>query len=113
VLLDVYGANHDARMWVDPRMFDPARFRDRVIGPFDFIPQGGGDSFTGHRCAGERLTIRQLEIALRVLTRDADSSVPRQNLDVSLRRIPTAPASGFVIEHVAAATSNSASRLPH
>lgn len=53
VLLDLYGTNHDARVWDRPGVFDPDRFRHWDDNPFTLVPQGGGDHLTGHRCAGE------------------------------------------------------------
>jgi len=57
VLLDMYGTNHDPRSWDDPYTFRPERFRSWDGSAFSLIPQGGGDHATGHRCAGEGLTI--------------------------------------------------------
>ncbi len=42
VLLDVYGTNHDPRLWDHPEEFRPERFAEREENPFDLIPQGGG-----------------------------------------------------------------------
>ena len=52
-LLDIYGTNHDPNLWNNPEIFDPNRFANWDNNPFSFIPQGGGDYFMGHRCAGE------------------------------------------------------------
>jgi fatty-acid peroxygenase len=53
VILDLYGTNHDTRLWEDPSKFQPERFRQWDGSAFDFIPQGGGEYYTGHRCPGE------------------------------------------------------------
>jgi fatty-acid peroxygenase len=42
VLLDMYGTNHDPRLWQQPYHFNPDRFRKHPIRPFDFLAQGGG-----------------------------------------------------------------------
>lgn len=97
VLLDLYATNHDAA-WGDPDAFRPDRFLSLHPGPYDFVPQGGGDHATQHRCAGERVTIELLKSAVRFLSEELVYRVPAQNLYVSLRRMPTRPRSGFVIE---------------
>ncbi len=61
VLLDLYGTNHDARTWDAPEAFRPERFQSWDGNPFDFIPQGGGDHFINHRCAGEGVTIELMK----------------------------------------------------
>lgn len=100
VLLDLFATDHDPRTWLQPEEFRPERFRDWEGNAYAFIPQGGGDPATGHRCAGEWLTIQTMATAVRFLTRNLDYEVPAQDLRVSLRRMPTGPRSGFVIESV-------------
>jgi fatty-acid peroxygenase len=99
-LLDVYGALHDVRLWDRPDEFSPERFLDFTPGPFDFIPQGGGDFETGHRCAGEWLTIEVLKQALKVLTRSIRYELPAQDMRYSLAEMPTAPRSGVILQQV-------------
>lgn len=72
VLLDLYGTNHDPRIWGDPQVFGPERFRDWNRSPFNFIPQGGGDFDLGHRCAGEWITIQAVKTAVRLLASAMD-----------------------------------------
>jgi len=103
VLLDVYGASQDARLWPEPNAFIPERFATHVSSAFDFIPQGGGSPSSGHRCAGERITMLAMMLALRCLTRDMTYQlVPGQRLDLDLTRMPTRPHSGVLIQHVRA-----------
>lgn len=99
VLLDLYGTDHHPDVWPDPDRFDPERFRERIPTPFDLIPQGGGSHADGHRCAGEWITIAVMTRAVQLLAR-MTYRVPPQDLTVSTRRIPTLPASGFVIADV-------------
>jgi fatty-acid peroxygenase len=96
VLLDIYGQNHDPGLWPDPYSFVPDRFLARRIGPYDFIPQGAGDPATGHRCPGEDITVALLSAITTRLAR-LDYDVPKQDLTISLRRIPARPKSGFVL----------------
>lgn len=98
LLLDLYATDRDPRTWDEPDAFRPERFRDRDIGPFELVPQGGGDHGTGHRCAGEWLTVRVLERAVRLLTSGPVLDVPAQDLRIDLSRMPAKPASGLVVE---------------
>jgi len=100
VLLDLYGTNHDRRLWEEPNQFRPERFRDWVGDPFSLIPQGGGDHQTGHRCAGEWVTIELMKGALNALSSSVQYDVPPQDLRVDLSRMPARPNSGFVIANV-------------
>jgi fatty-acid peroxygenase len=99
VVLDVYGTCHHPDLWPDPQRFDPERFINREPDPFAFIPHGGGDPATGHRCAGERATVELLKAATRLLTQ-LNYDIPRQDLRYPLSRMPTRPHSGFVITNV-------------
>ncbi|NJO69405.1 MAG: cytochrome P450, partial [Bacteroidetes bacterium] len=100
VLLDVYGINHDSHLWEKPEDFIPERFENRKTDPFNFIPQGGGDHYTGHRCAGEWITIIAITEAVKFLSRNLQYEVPEQDLRVDLTRMPTAPQSHFIISKV-------------
>jgi fatty-acid peroxygenase len=100
VLLDLYGTNHDPRTWEAPQEFRPERFRRRDINPWNFIPQGGGDHYENHRCAGEWITIELMKVAVRHLCRSMTYEVPMQNLQIRFSRIPAIPESRFVISNV-------------
>ncbi len=100
VMLDLYGTNHDPRIWPDPDQFRPERFIGWTGDPFTLIPQGGGDVATGHRCPGELMTIELMKTAVRLFTRRLRFDVPAQDLTISLARIPALPASRFVIENL-------------
>jgi fatty-acid peroxygenase len=102
VLLDVHGIDHDEREWARPDEFRPERFGDWSGSAFNFIPQGGGDHFTGHRCAGEWLTIEILKTSAVLLATSMTYTVPEQDFSVDLTRMPTLPASGFVMRQVRA-----------
>jgi fatty-acid peroxygenase len=101
VLLDLYGTNHHPEEWSEPARFDPERFQGSTPGPFDLVPQGGGEHWTGHRCAGEWVTIAIMKQALQLLTGQMTYVVPPQDLSISLRRIPAILESRFTITHVA------------
>ncbi|MCX7521413.1 cytochrome P450 [Microbacterium sp. STN6] len=100
VLLDLYGTNHDPRLWPEPYRFRPERFRDWPGDPYTLIPQGGGEYLHDHRCAGEPVTIELMREGVRALSRSIEYGVPPQDLRVSLRHFPAGPASGFRINRV-------------
>lgn len=100
VLLDIYGTNRDPRVWEEPGAFLPERFQNWDGSAFNFIPQGAGDHETGHRCAGEWLTVALMKRAVRLLTENMRYDVPEQNLEVSLSRMPAIPADRFVVTNV-------------
>jgi fatty-acid peroxygenase len=99
VLLDIWGTDHDPELWPEPYAFRPERFLQRDIDAWEFLPQGGGDPRTGHRCPGEQLTVGLLS-ALAVRLARLDCTLPEQDLSISLSRIPARPASGVVLTDV-------------
>ncbi|MEW2382907.1 cytochrome P450 [Micromonospora sp. NPDC047707] len=100
VLLDLYGTNHDPALWPSPEEFRADRFIGWRGDPFSFIPQGGGEHRTGHRCPGEWITIELMKRAVTNLTSAMAYDVPPQDLALDLGRMPTLPASGFVVTGV-------------
>jgi fatty-acid peroxygenase len=78
----------------------PERFHRWNASPFDFIPQGGGDYYTGHHCAGEGITVEIMKTAVRLLTTAMRYDVPERDLRTHLSRMPAIPASGFLINNV-------------
>ncbi len=100
VLLDIYGTNHHPGMWDDPETFNPDRFQEQIPGKFNLIPQGGGDFYLNHRCAGEWLTLAVLKDAVRFLTNSMEYDVPPQDLSIDLSRFPAIPKSRLIIENV-------------
>ncbi|WP_334190139.1 cytochrome P450 [Noviherbaspirillum sp.] len=100
VLLDMFGTNHDPRIWDEPQQFRPERFRRWNGSAYNFIPQGGGDVRVTHRCPGETTTIELTKMAVRMLTTSMRYQVPRQDLRISLSRMPAIPASRFIISDV-------------
>jgi fatty-acid peroxygenase len=54
----------------------------------------------GHRCAGEWITIEAMKQAVTFLNDNLTYDVPPQDLRYNLRRMPTLPKSGFVMENV-------------
>lgn len=100
VLLDLHGTNHDPRTWEAPEAFSPERFRSWDGSAYNFIPQGGGDHETNHRCAGEWITIAIMQHAARFLATRLTYEVPDQDLRIDEARLPALPRSRFVMRHV-------------
>ncbi|WP_286959716.1 MULTISPECIES: cytochrome P450 [Arsenicicoccus] len=91
ILIDVVGTNLDERHWDSPRTFDPRRFLDVDRESVEhFIPQGGGDVRTGHRCPGEKIAVGVLAITVAALSRPGLQVDPR-NLSFDVTRLPTKP----------------------
>jgi len=101
VLLDLYGTNHDERIWENPEAFRPERFDHWDGSAFNFIPQGGGDYDINHRCPGEWITIELMKQAVSLLTTTVQyEEMPGQDLRVNLSRMPAMPKDPFTICHV-------------
>lgn len=87
VLVDVWGPLQDERYWERPHEFDPNRFDVGVPAGFPMMPQGGGDPWTGHRCAGEQLTVKVLS-RLSQLMAGLDPRTEGPEPRRSMRRLP-------------------------
>lgn len=98
-VLDLYGTNHDARLWPRPEEFNPMRFR-QAADAYALIPQGGADAASHHRCPGEPATLALMERALTWLTERIAYDIPAQDLSLNLAHIPAEPPSGFVMANV-------------
>lgn len=99
VLLDLYGTNHDERLWHEPYTFNPERYKKEKKNLYNFMPQGGG-SLKGHRCAGEQITMDMMNIALEVFIHKISYELKPQDLSYSLSDIPTLPASGIIMSSI-------------
>ncbi len=99
-LLDLYGTNHDPKIWDNPDVFNPDRFTRWEGSPFSFIPQGGGDYFMGHRCAGEWVTLEVMKVSLDYLVHRIEYEIPDQDLSFSMVDMPSIPHSKIVIKSI-------------
>jgi fatty-acid peroxygenase len=101
VLLDLYGINHDPRLWRNPATFAPERFRLRREDAYDLVPQGGGPVAEGHRCPGEGIALALMTEMLHFLTSRIEYEVtPGQDLELEMRRLPPLPRGGLVLSNV-------------
>ena len=99
VLFDLYGTNHDERIWKEPETFRPERFLERAPGPFELVPQGGGAPL-GRRCPGESIAVELTKLGLDFLATHMEYEVPPQDLQIDRTRLPALPRSRFVMAHV-------------
>lgn len=94
-ILDLFGTCHHERLFDAPQVFDPERFMSEPADPFELIPQGGGDHFAGHRCAGEEITLAVMSMIARFLTRRISYELPEQNMEIDWSRPPAVPRDGL------------------
>lgn len=99
-ILDLYGTNHDRRLWKNPDEFNPARFEEESINEFNLIPQGGGNHMTGHRCPGEWITVDMMKIAADYLVNRLSYDIPNQDLSYSMVDIPSMPKDKVILKNV-------------
>jgi fatty-acid peroxygenase len=100
LLFDLYGTNHDPRIWGDPESFSPDRFLSQRFGRYELVSHGAGDRRLTHRCPGEWITVLQMKAVLQLIASEMRYDVPLQDLRIDLARIPARPNSGFVVKNV-------------
>ncbi|MFD1739775.1 cytochrome P450 [Bacillus salitolerans] len=100
VILDLYGTNHDPRLWENPEIFMPDRFKVWKGSLYDFIPQGGGKQEAGHRCPGEGITIEVMKASIDFLVNRITYEVPDQDVSYSVIKMPSSVKSGFRIKNI-------------
>ena len=102
-LLDLYGTNHDPRVWEEPSRFHPERFLGEEPDAFAFVPQGGGDPAVHHRCPGEPISTRLMDVALDQLARRMSFSPLEPGRSVDFGRLPALPGGGYPVRVLGAA----------
>lgn len=100
LVLDIYGTNHDPRVWKNPEEFNPLRFEEQAVTPYNLVAQGGGDHSMGHRCAGEFITKRLMSVYLEKLLSRVDFHIPDQDMRIQMTRVPATPRSGVALDRV-------------
>lgn len=105
VMLDLYGTDHDPRLWPSPNAFEPARFLRQEPGSFAFVPQGGGDAYVNHRCPGEGITVELMKVVTRFLVQDLRYDLAQDtSLKLDWRQLPPLPGSRFMLKDAAPAS---------
>lgn len=99
-VLDLYGTNRDARAWADPESFRPERFVDAEPGPYEFVPQGGGDPAVTHRCPGELVTTKVMAVGVDFLVRQLDFTWAEPGERLRTDRAPALPEHGLLLRDV-------------
>lgn len=92
-VLDVFGQNHHPALWTDPWRFSSERYLEHPPGRYDLVPQGGGDTETGHRCPGEPATV-QILARLAPWLAAVGHDWPDQDARITRHRIPARVRSG-------------------
>lgn len=98
-ILDLYGTSRDPDAWEAPDAFRPDRFVGRPDSPWTPIPQGGGDHARTHRCPGEWMTLRLMDVlAQRLAASRYDVATP--DASPNYRTAPALPRGGFLITNI-------------
>lgn len=90
----IYLCQHRDDVWPDPYRFDPSRFCQRRVSPYEFFPFGGG----GRRCIGMAFALYEMKIVLaRVFTRTQLRLAPGYSGYAVRRAVALAPARGLPV----------------
>lgn len=100
VLLDIYGMNHSNKLYASPNTFKPERFKQGLGDDYHFIPHGGGNPATGHRCPGEGVTVKLMKTTLDFLVHKITYQLPKQEFEFDLGKIPTLPKSKIILNNI-------------
>ena len=100
VMLDIYGTNHDPRLWSNPEEFNPERYQTTQTTPFNFIPQGGGSHTYHHRCPGEFIANELMRVTIQMLVFELKYTVPEQDLEIDFQRTPPVPKDKLILTMV-------------
>jgi len=96
LVLDVWSTNNLPSRWPQPAVFDLHRFTRNLHTAYDFIPQGGGDPAHGHRCPGEPVTIRIIEVCAQHLA-DLAFTMSPDDRTYPKTAIPTRPKARLIV----------------
>jgi fatty-acid peroxygenase len=91
VVLDLFGTNHDPRLWPEPQRFRPERYLDDGASPMQIVAQGAGTYTEDHRCPGEPATEELLERLVRTLAEGGWEPAEPPDARIRYGRIPALP----------------------
>ncbi|MEU7993450.1 cytochrome P450 [Rothia amarae] len=100
ILIDILGTNNSPQLWENAADFDPSRFMgvENWEDIAYFIPQGGGDVHTGHRCPGERIAVTALSVAISAMAqKNVHISQDQDDTEFRWDQILTRPKTGVRI----------------
>ena len=97
VLLDLFGTDHDPRVWPQPQRFRPERFLERPASVGHIVAQGAGSYATDHRCPGEPATQTLVERFTQRLAEESWEPAAPPDARIRYRRIPALPRSPLVL----------------
>ena len=101
ILIDILNTNTGPKSWQAAGTFDPERFMD--VDDYEaittFLPQGGMDVHTGHRCPGEKIAIAALSIAVAALCRpEVKIDDDQEDVTFSWKHMLTRPETGVRVK---------------
>lgn len=95
VLLDMYGTNHDPRIWHNPDLFWPDRYKD-----IDFDPHTPKEHEYDWNMLWEHLTKHLMKTTLHFLTYNMTYEVGDHDFEYSLRKMPTMLKTGLILKNI-------------
>ncbi|MGE0791733.1 MAG: cytochrome P450 [Sandaracinaceae bacterium] len=90
----IYLTHHNARVHPDPHVYRPERFLERKIGPYEFLPFGGGV----RRCIGMAFALYEMKVVLStILARHRVRRAKGARIEPRRRSVTSAPSGDMPI----------------
>lgn len=94
-------ASNRSPVFTEPERFDPARFddtrREECRHRHAYVPNGGGDAHTGHKCAGHELASTMLRVFIVELLRGYSFELENGRPRYDTAKIPAEPVDGLPV----------------
>ncbi len=88
-------ATNIAPNFATPEAFDPSRFEaprnEHDKHPHAFVPNGGGDLYAGHKCAGHAVATTMLQVFMVELLKGYDFALVGERPEYDTAKIPAEP----------------------